>query len=76
MLLVPLRRRVFLNSPIGPVEDSGEMRNLIEAVAEFNSDVDGVGGGEKVYRFEGEAAVNRFFNGLACIKRFGVLNRM
>ncbi len=28
--------------------------------------------GEKVYRFEGEAAVNRFFNRLACIERCGV----
>jgi len=56
------------------VEDSGKMRNLIEAVAEFNSDVDGVGGDEKVYRFEGEAAVSKLFNGLACIERSGVLN--
>lgn len=30
--------------------------------------------GEKVYRFEGEAAVNRFVNGLACSERFGVPN--
>ncbi|MBL8039505.1 MAG: hypothetical protein JNN16_18580 [Nitrospira sp.] len=50
------------------------MRNLIEAVAELNSDVDGVGGDEKVYRFEGEVVVNRFFNGLVCIERFGVPN--
>lgn len=28
--------------------------------------------GEKVYRFEGEAAANRFFNRLACIERCGV----
>ena len=30
--------------------------------------------GKKVYRFEGEAAANRFFNGLACIERCGVPN--
>ncbi len=30
--------------------------------------------GEKVYQFDGEAAVKRFFNGLACIERFGVPN--
>ena len=31
-----------------------------------------VRGGEKAYRFEGEAAAVRFFNGLACLERFGV----
>ncbi|HMS82933.1 MAG TPA: hypothetical protein PKD12_04725 [Nitrospira sp.] len=30
--------------------------------------------GEKRYSFEREAAVNGFFNGLACIERFGVPN--
>ena len=33
-----------------------------------------LGDGEKVYRFEGEATVNIFFNGLACLERFGVPN--
>ena len=31
-------------------------------------------GGEKVYRFEGEAAVGKLFNGLVSIERFGVPN--
>ena len=34
-----------------------------------------VRGCEKVYRFEGETAVGKLFNGLACIERFGVPNR-
>ena len=33
-----------------------------------------VRGGEKAYRFEGEAAAVRFFKGLACLERFGVPN--
>lgn len=33
-----------------------------------------VRGGEKAYRFEGEAAAVRLFNGLACLERFGVPN--
>ena len=33
-----------------------------------------VEGGEKVYRFAGEAAVGNFFNGLANIERSGVPN--
>jgi hypothetical protein len=35
----------------------------------------GRGGREKHYQFEGEAAVGRFFSGLARVKRFGVPNR-
>lgn len=30
--------------------------------------------GAKVYRFEGEAVMNSFFNGLVCLERFGVPN--
>lgn len=34
-----------------------------------------VQGGEKVYRFEGEAAVGKLFNGVVHIERSGVPNR-